>query len=58
MFLGIFIVVAGVLSFLESLGVVSSGAKWGIPLAVICFGLHLIYDALRVKKGNISSPKL
>ncbi len=52
MFMGIFIVAAGLLSLLESLGIFSADVKWGMPLAVICFGLHLIYEAIRAKKGN------
>jgi len=52
MFLGLFIVAAGVLSLLESLNVISANVKWGMPLAVICFGLHLIYEAVKSKKDN------
>ncbi|WP_270504186.1 hypothetical protein [Kluyvera ascorbata] len=52
MFMGIFIVAAGLLSLLESLGIFSADVKWGMPLAVICFGLHLIYEAVRAKKGS------
>lgn len=58
MFLGIFIVAAGLLSLLESLGIFSADAKWGMPLAVICFGLHLIYEAVRAKKGNSSASNM
>lgn len=50
MFLGLFIVVFGLVSLLEVLGVVSADVKWGMPLAVICFGLHLIYEAIKAKK--------
>lgn len=52
MFLGLFIVIAGFFALLESLGVFSSDAKWGLPLAVICFGLHLIYEAIKRKKAK------
>jgi|GEM_PF-1208884 len=50
MFLGAFIILAGILSLLESLGVVAAEVKWGMPLAVICFGLHLVYEANRARK--------
>lgn len=50
MFLGLFIVIAGVISLLESMGVITSDAKWGLPLAVICIGLSLIYNAVQTKK--------
>lgn len=53
MFLGIFIVLAGVLSLLESLGVVATEVKWGMPLAIICFGLHLVYEANRARKERV-----
>lgn len=52
MFLGVFIVAVGLLSLLEVLGVISADIKWGMPLAVICFGLSLIYDAVKTKKEN------
>ncbi|CAH6277158.1 hypothetical protein AI3057V1_5176 (plasmid) [Citrobacter freundii] len=58
MFMGIFIVAAGLLSLLESLGIFSSDVKWGMPLAVICFGLHLIYEAIRAKKGNSGASSM
>lgn len=58
MFLGIFIVAAGLLSLLESLGIFSADAKWGMPLAVICFGLHLIYEAVKAKKGNSDTSNM
>lgn len=54
MFLGVFIVLARVLSLLESLGVVATEAKWGMPLAVICFGLHLVYEANRARKERVN----
>lgn len=57
MFLGIFIVVAGVLSLLEGLGLVSADVKWGMPLAVICFGMSLIFDAVKAKKERTDIPK-
>lgn len=54
MFLGTFIVLAGILSLLESLGVVASEVKWGMPLAVICFGLHLVYEANKARKERVN----
>lgn len=58
MFLGIFIVAAGLLSLLESLGVFSTDVKWGMPLVVICFGLHLIYEAVKAKRNNSGSSNM
>ncbi|PHM60924.1 LiaI-LiaF-like domain-containing protein [Xenorhabdus ishibashii] len=49
MFLGVFIVIAGVISLLENFGVISSDVKWGIPLAIICIGASFIYDAIKGK---------
>jgi len=57
MFIGLFIVAAGVLSLLESLGMVATDVRWGVPLAIICFGLHLIYEAIKAKKERSSAPK-
>lgn len=57
MFLGLFIVAFGFLSLLEVLGVVSADVKWGMPLAVICFGLHLIYEAIKAKKERSDIQK-
>ena len=54
MFLGAFIVLAGIVSLLESLGIVAAEVKWGMPLAVICFGLHLVYEAIRARKERMS----
>jgi len=53
MFLGLFIVFAGVLSLMENLGVIAPDVQWGMPLAVICFGLHLIYDFIKAKKNAL-----
>lgn len=55
MFLGLFIVIAGVISLLESMGIIVSDVKWGLPLAVICIGLSLIYNAATSKQKNDSS---
>jgi len=50
MFLGLFIVIAGIISLLESVGVIASDVKWGLPLAVICIGVSLIYNAVKSKQ--------
>jgi len=50
MFLGLFIFIAGVISLLESTGVISSQTKWGLPLAVVCIGMSLIYKSISEKK--------
>ncbi|ELG64706.1 hypothetical protein A1YO_04439 [Escherichia coli KTE136] len=47
MFLGLFVVFAGFLYLLESLGFLPGNVEWGVPLAMICFGLHLVYEAVR-----------
>lgn len=57
MFLGLFIVAAGILSLLESLGLVAADVRWGMPLAVICFGLHLIFEAIKSKKESTLASK-
>lgn len=57
MFLGLFIVAAGILSLLESLGLVAADVRWGMPLAVICFGLHLIFEAIKSKKESTWTSK-
>lgn len=54
MFFGIFIFIAGVLSLLESTGVITSNIKWGLPLAVTCIGMSLIYEAISTKKAKRS----
>jgi len=54
MFFGIFIFIAGVLSLLESTGVIISNVKWGLPLAVTCIGMSLIYEAISTKKTKRS----
>ena len=57
MFLGLFIVIAGIISLLESMGFIVSDVKWGLPLAVICIGLSLIYNAAKSKQKTDSSGK-
>ena len=51
MFLGLFVFAAGLTSLLETLGVINSDVRWGVPLAVTCFGLHLIYEAFKRKQN-------
>ncbi len=57
MFLGLFIVIAGVISLLESMGVIVSDVKWGLPLAVICIGLSLIYNAATSRQKTDPADK-
>jgi len=57
MFLGIFVVIAGILSLLEALGLFSTDVKWGIPLAVICIGLSLLFDAIKSKKDRSNTAE-
>ncbi|EKQ3396864.1 TPA: hypothetical protein SI488_004382 [Escherichia coli] len=57
MFSGVFIVMAGILSLLESFGFISSDVKWGVPLAIICFGLHLIYEAFSARKTHVNDKE-
>lgn len=49
MFFGVFIILAGILSLLESYGVIAGDVKWGLPLAVICFGASIVYDSIKKK---------
>lgn len=51
MFLGLFIVLASVLTLLEDFGVITTNIKWGIPLAFACLGLSIIFENFR-KKDN------
>lgn len=44
MFLGMFIFLASVLTLLEEFGVITTNVKWGLPLALACFGLALIFN--------------
>lgn len=59
MFFGIFIFIAGVISLLESTGVITSDTQWGLPLAVMCIGMSLIYNAVLQKnaKRNVEEEK-
>lgn len=57
MFLGLFIVIAGVISLLESMGVIVSDVKWGLPLAVICIGLSLIYNSATSRQKTDPADK-
>lgn len=50
MFVGIFLVLAGLLGLTEALGLISTDVRWGMPLAVICFGGSVIRDAYKAKK--------
>ena len=43
MFLGLFIVLASLLTLLEEFGYITANVKWGLPLAFACFGLSLIF---------------
>lgn len=57
MVLGAFLVLFGSLSLFESIGLISSDTRWGIPVAIICFGVHLISSELKVrsiKKNKIN----
>lgn len=52
MFFGLFIILAGVLSLLENYGVIAGDVKWGLPLAIICFGISIVYDSVKGKKKD------
>lgn len=47
MFLGLFIVLASLLTLLEEFGYIKANVKWGLPLAFACFGLSLIFEKLK-----------
>lgn len=49
MYLGIFVLLAGLLSLLENINVINTDIKWGIPLAVICIGASIIHDHFKNK---------
>ncbi|QOR12690.1 hypothetical protein [Haemophilus parainfluenzae] len=49
MFLGLFIVLASLLTLLEEFGYITTNVKWGLPLAFACFGLSLIYENFKNK---------
>ncbi|CAG9414397.1 hypothetical protein NVI2019_OHEONHNH_02188 [Providencia alcalifaciens] len=53
MFFGIFIVFAGIITLLENYGVISGDVKWGLPLAIIIYGLSVVYDAITGKKKKL-----
>ncbi|SED59489.1 hypothetical protein SAMN05421553_2945 [Pseudomonas anguilliseptica] len=50
MFFGIFLVLAGVLGLAEASGLVGAEVRWGMPLAVICFGGSVFWDAYKARK--------
>ena len=52
MFFGLFIIAAGIISLLENFGVIAGDVKWGLPLAIICFGASIVYDAVKGKKKD------
>ena len=49
MFLGLFIVLASLLTLLEEFGYITANVKWGLPLAFACFGLSLIFTKIKKK---------
>ena len=49
MFLGLFIIIASILTLLEKFSIIQANVDWGIPLALICFGASMIYDELQNK---------
>ncbi len=50
MFFGIFLVLAGVLGLAEAMGFLGPEVRWGMPLAVICFGCSVFWDAYKAPK--------
>ncbi|WP_167509223.1 hypothetical protein [Pseudomonas oryzihabitans] len=50
MFLGFFIMAAGILALAEAIGLIGANVKWGIPLAITCFGASLIWEAIQKRK--------
>ncbi len=52
MFFGIFIMLAGALGLAEAIGLINTEVKWGIPLAITCFGASLIWEAIQAKKNS------
>jgi hypothetical protein len=54
MFWGIFLVLAGLLGLTEALGLINTDVRWGMPLAIICFGGSVILDAYKAKKQTLA----
>ncbi|WPC06487.1 hypothetical protein SBP02_06945 [Pseudomonas benzenivorans] len=52
MFIGIFVMLAGALGLAEATGLINTDVKWGIPLAVTCFGASLLWEAIQTKKSS------
>lgn len=57
MFFGIFITLAGALGLAEVTGLISTDVKWGIPLAVTCFGVSLVWEAIQSRNQSNKCPK-
>lgn len=52
MFLGLFIVLASLLTLLEDFGVITTNVKWGMPLAFACLGLSIVFESFKKKDNN------
>ena len=57
MFLGLFIVLASLLTLLENIGVITTNVKWGMPLAFACLGLSIIFENFRKKDNSLDREK-
>lgn len=50
MFLALFIFIAGLLTLLQNMGVITTDVHWGMPVIIMCVGLHLVYQKVKAKK--------
>ena len=57
MFLGLFIVLASLLTLLEEFGYITANVKWGLPLAFACFGLSLNLQSVPTTKKSFQRRK-
>lgn len=52
MFLGIFIVLTGVISLLETLNIIPTNIKWGMPLMFTCLGFSIIFNSIKTNRNE------
>lgn len=56
MFIGIYALLAGLLFLGETLGFIDPQAKWGLPLALACFGSSELWNVYKARqKGTVRS---
>lgn len=50
MFFPLFLLLAGILLGLEVLGLISTEAKWGLPVLLVCAGISGLVDHLKRRR--------